>query len=110
MPSSNASKSKKNVDSGVPDRIEEFVPGDRERTPWSARVMNQIIRVINRNSNIKAAPDTGLTVYKSDNNIIIGKSGVPLTEPTVPEEGEGDNVISGSTGNTINYYCNARYV
>lgn len=94
------------VEPAVPERIEEFVAEDRKRTPWSARVMNQIIRLLNRTANIKGA--NGITIKKSDYNIVIGYD--PNQKDVVPNTPEGNpQNPDGGGGGTVNNYCVCRY-
>ena len=83
----------------LPDKLAPFIPGDDNRTAFSADVLNEIVDAINPFLNMKGAG--GIKVIKSDANIVIAYTGLTGSGAT------GSVVIDGGSGSVYN--CIARW-
>jgi hypothetical protein len=93
---------------GNADTIQYIVADDYERHMLMAHVANEVIQPVNALWNMKGV--NGITIKKSDSNVIIAFDPSQIGNMTPQSTGGSTYITSGSVSGGDTFNCSCRYI
>lgn len=93
---------------GNADVIQPVIEGDYERHMLMAHVANEVIQKLNALWRMKGV--NGITITKSDHNVIIAFDPSQIGNMTPQSTGGSTYITSGSVSGGDTFNCNCRYI